>query len=250
MGSRSLGELLLHPASLSRISLAQNFRTAAPSWTTCRMISNSSASKAAQPQLRGEESSQAPAQPASNAPSQKQSPAGAAQTSQAIDSLLGDIPSYTPRGRSAYGSQSSGRSAASMGAKVFGERFAGTRQTFQFRRAGLDIDSMTGLSMPSQEKKAAAAIPPEEQVYPRLNPTYGRTVTLDEERGRDLVRGIGMLNTLMARNKVRADFNKQKFHERGGLRRKRLKSERWRARFKRGFKDVTSRVGELTRKGW
>lgn len=141
-------------------------------------------------------------------------------------------------------------SPASMGAKVFGEGWAGSGKSFQFKRA-LDIDSMAGLSLPpSGQRAAAAAIPPEEQVYPRLNPTYGRSIDLDVSRGRDLVRGIGMLTTLMARNKVRADFRKQQFHERGGLRRKRLKSERWRARFKKGFNEVTSRVSELTRKGW
>jgi hypothetical protein len=86
--------------------------------------------------------------------------------------------------------------------------------------------------------------------YPRLNPTYGRAVELDASRGRDLVRGIGMLGSLMARNRVRHDMMKQRFHERGGLKRKRLNSERWRARFKKGFTDVTARVSELTRKGW
>ena len=86
--------------------------------------------------------------------------------------------------------------------------------------------------------------------YPRLNPTYGRTVELDASRGRDIVRGIGMLGSLVARNKVKADFNRQRFHERGGLKRKRLASERWRARFKQGFRDITGRVTELTRKGW
>jgi hypothetical protein len=86
--------------------------------------------------------------------------------------------------------------------------------------------------------------------YPRLNPTYGRTVELDASRGRDIVRGIGMLGSLMARNKVKSDFNKQRFHERGGLKRKRLASERWRARFQKGFRDITYRVTELTRKGW
>jgi hypothetical protein len=54
----------------------------------------------------------------------------------------------------------------------------------------------------------------------------------------------------MARNSVRRDFNKQKFHERPGLKRKRLKSERWRARFKTEFAATCKRVTELTRKGW
>ena len=86
--------------------------------------------------------------------------------------------------------------------------------------------------------------------YPRLNPTYGRSVELDASRGRDIVRGIGMLGSLVARNKIKRDFQTQRYHERGGLKRKRLNSERWRRRFNLGFKHVTGRVIELTRKGW
>lgn len=58
------------------------------------------------------------------------------------------------------------------------------------------------------------------------------------------------MGSLMGRNRVKYDFNKQRFHERPGLKRKRLASERWRARFKKGFSHVTARVSELTRKGW
>jgi predicted transcriptional regulator len=54
----------------------------------------------------------------------------------------------------------------------------------------------------------------------------------------------------MARNRVKRDFQMQRFHERGGLKRKRLKSERWRARFKIGFDATCKRVTELTKKGW
>jgi hypothetical protein len=93
-------------------------------------------------------------------------------------------------------------------------------------------------------------IPDEEIKYPRLNPSTGRTVTLDSAKGRDIVRGIGMLGSMMSRNKVKSDFHKQKFHERPGLKRKRLKSERWRKKFKVEFESVCSRVQELTRKGW
>jgi hypothetical protein len=93
-------------------------------------------------------------------------------------------------------------------------------------------------------------MPEAEPVYPRLNPSYGRMVELAPEKGRDLVRGLGMLGGLMARNKVKNDFYKQRFHERPGLKRKRLKSERWRARFKKEFDATCKRVTELTRKGW
>jgi small subunit ribosomal protein MRP21 len=53
---------------------------------------------------------------------------------------------------------------------------------------------------------------------------------------------------LVSRNRIRADFNRQRFHERGGLKRKRLASERW--RFKEGFQRTVTRVQELRRKGW
>jgi len=114
-------------------------------------------------------------------------------------------------------------------------------------------DDMANPSFANKPSGAASLAVQQEETFsqfPRLNPTYGRTVDLDVSRGRDIVRGIGMLGSLMARNRVRSDFNKQRFHERGGLKRKRLASERWRARFKKGFREVTARVTELTRKGW
>ncbi|KAF1976378.1 hypothetical protein BU23DRAFT_551840 [Bimuria novae-zelandiae CBS 107.79] len=249
MGPRSLGEPLLRPSSLSRLFFAQNFPRTVPSWHTHRLISQSSTPPPAQPQPRERTTPKVHAQQPTNAPARKQTPTGADRTSEAIDSLFGGMPSY--RGRSAPGPASAQKSAQ-MAANLFGANFAqgGTRQNFI--RRGLDMDSMdmSGLPMPLQDLKPAAPAVPEEQHFPRLNPAYGRTINLQEERGRDIVRGINMLGSLMARNNVRADFMKQRFHERGGLRRKRLKSERWRARFKRGFQDVTARVSELTRKGW
>ena len=55
---------------------------------------------------------------------------------------------------------------------------------------------------------------------------------------------------LVSRNRIKADFNRQRFHERAGLKRKRLKSERWRRRFRIGFESVVKRVDALRRKGW
>lgn len=118
------------------------------------------------------------------------------------------------------------------------------------RRPGLSFEDMNvpnGMITPGP---TAPAIREQEPVYPRLNPAYGRTVTLAPKRGRDLVRGISMLGSLMSRNQVRKDHFKQRFHERPGLKRKRLNSERWRKRFKIGFNATCARVMELTRKGW
>lgn len=82
----------------------------------------------------------------------------------------------------------------------------------------------------------------------RLRPSVGRTVHLDSRV--DLARGLGLLNTRVRVNKIAQDVSKQRFHERPGLKRKRLRSERWRARFKDGFKATCSRVQDLARQGW
>ena len=82
----------------------------------------------------------------------------------------------------------------------------------------------------------------------RLRPSVGRTIHLD--RNVDLARGLGLLNARVRNNKINQDLAKQRFHERPGLKRKRLRSERWRARFKLGFKATCSRVEELARQGW
>lgn len=82
----------------------------------------------------------------------------------------------------------------------------------------------------------------------RLRPSIGRTVHLDGKI--DLARGLGLLNTKVRVNKIAQDVAKQRFHERPGMKRKRLRSERWRARFKDGFKATCSRVQELARQGW
>ncbi|KAF2002368.1 hypothetical protein P154DRAFT_521166 [Amniculicola lignicola CBS 123094] len=122
-----------------------------------------------------------------------------------------------------------------------------------FRRRnlrGLDTSFMDDSPSELLPTPPIPAIPEAEKKYERLGPSRGRTVELDPARGRDLVRGIGMLGSLLARNKVRADFMKQRYHERPGLKRKRLNSERWRARFKVGFNSVVMRVSELTKKGW
>jgi small subunit ribosomal protein MRP21 len=82
-----------------------------------------------------------------------------------------------------------------------------------------------------------------------LGPSTGRTVTIGTT-GIDVGRGFRMLEQACARNKVRADAMKQRFHERGGLKRKRLGRERWRRKFMAGFKATISRVKALKNQGW
>jgi small subunit ribosomal protein MRP21 len=167
---------------------------------------------------------------------------------------------YAPNGQST----SSEEVRAARNNHVFGADFSNPSSSFR-RPSGklgppkLNFDDMslpTDMLDPNLSNKPsdAANLATQQQEtfanYPRLNPTYGRTVELDASRGRDLVRGIGMLGSLVSRNKIKHNMMKQRFHERGGLKRKRLNSERWRARFKKGFVEVTRRVSELTGKGW
>ncbi|KAK3940275.1 hypothetical protein QBC46DRAFT_385739 [Diplogelasinospora grovesii] len=82
----------------------------------------------------------------------------------------------------------------------------------------------------------------------RLRPSTGRTVHVSGHV--DVARSFTLLERVVRQNKVRNDLFRQRFHERPGLKRKRLKSERWVRRFKDGFRATVSRVMELRKQGW
>lgn len=266
MGSRSLGELLLRPSSIARTPLCQIRQTPA-SWTS-RSISNTPNQSAAQPQRNDDDYESTPREQQPQHPPQglrlrRTAVGGQQDTSQRIDALFGDMPqrtrsaSYAPRTQST----SSEEARAARNNHVFGAGFSDPSSPNRRSRGPpkLNFDDMslpTDLLNPNLSNKPseAANLATQQQEtfanYPRLNPTYGRQVELDVSKGRDLVRGIGMLGSLMSRNRIKHEMNKQRFHERGGLKRKRLASERWRQRFKKGFTQLTRRVSELTGKGW
>lgn len=62
--------------------------------------------------------------------------------------------------------------------------------------------------------------------------------------------GLRKLNRLLLENNVKSDLRNQRFYERPGLRRKRLKSERWRRRFKDMFHNIVRRVDAMRKQGW
>ncbi|OAL47953.1 hypothetical protein IQ07DRAFT_589432 [Pyrenochaeta sp. DS3sAY3a] len=237
MASRSLGELLLRPSSITT-------RQIVPLWTTQRSMSHTPR-RAAQPSRAKEDS-------ASSKPTQ------AAQQEDA-SAMIKDLFSSPPQSNSRP-TTSADELRIARGSKIYGAEWGGAGRNRPIRRRpGLAFDSMAfpdSLLDPTLANKptevTSLSIQQEETFanYPRLSPAYGRTIDLDPSRGRDIVRGIGMLGSMVARNKVRRDFEKQRYHERPGLKRKRLVSERWRARFKVGFRQVTGRVTELTKKGW
>lgn len=84
----------------------------------------------------------------------------------------------------------------------------------------------------------------------RSRPAVGRTIEVVPERGVDFGRALRNLNIFCAVNRIRQDVARQRFHERPGMKRKRLKSERWRKMFKESFKATVMRVSEMRRKGW
>lgn len=90
----------------------------------------------------------------------------------------------------------------------------------------------------------------------RLRPVVGRTVELSagkddrSERHIDFAKALARLDMNVKINRVAMDARRQRFHERNGLKRKRLKSERWQRRFMDGFRATCKRVGELARQGW
>jgi small subunit ribosomal protein MRP21 len=82
----------------------------------------------------------------------------------------------------------------------------------------------------------------------RLRPSTGRTIHI--KGAVDVARGFSLLQRAVGHNRVRRDLNAQRFHERPALKRKRLLRERWRERFKTGFRAVVSRAMELKAQGW
>ncbi|KAH7031580.1 uncharacterized protein B0I36DRAFT_363252 [Microdochium trichocladiopsis] len=79
-------------------------------------------------------------------------------------------------------------------------------------------------------------------------PRLGRTVNLTKNV--DVGRAFKLLAQGVAANKLHKTVRLQKEYERPGLKRKRLKSERWQKRFKLGFKATVKRVRQLTAQGW
>ncbi|KAM0718724.1 hypothetical protein Q7P37_005795 [Cladosporium fusiforme] len=84
----------------------------------------------------------------------------------------------------------------------------------------------------------------------KLGPKLGRTVYVEPKRGIDVARAFRSMEIGVAKNQVKKDFNRQRFHERGGVKRKRLHSERWRKRFKAGFQATVKRVLKMKKQGW
>lgn len=118
--------------------------------------------------------------------------------------------------------------------------------------AGLDVaSSLDPNNRLGANSNVAAPPPAAPQTAPmKLNSTVGRTIVVDQQRGMDVGRAFRALEMQCARNSVKRDFMRQRYHERPGLKRKRLKSERWRKRFKSEFRGTLAMVQRLKNQGW
>lgn len=90
--------------------------------------------------------------------------------------------------------------------------------------------------------------PQPEDIKLRLRPVLGRGVGITDSM--DFARALEVLGQRCSANRVAVEARAQKFHERPGLKRKRLKSQRWRMRFRHGFRATADRVNELAKQGW
>lgn len=97
-------------------------------------------------------------------------------------------------------------------------------------------------------RKNISSAPPPARTPMRLTPSTGRTVYVTPQI--DVGRSFKLMEQLVGRNKIKSTFNYQRFHERPGLKRKRLKSSRWRKRFMVGFRAAVNRVKQLKKQGW
>lgn len=134
-------------------------------------------------------------------------------------------------------------------------RAAAGRHGYQDDRQGRILEGMNFSNRNSEIYRAPAAdiAPPTKPRAVRTihsRPSLGRTIEIDRERGVDLARGLSKLQYELTTNRVRRDQFRQRFHERPGLKRKRLKRERWRLRFKTSFIAIVDKVKEMRRQGW
>lgn len=158
-------------------------------------------------------------------------------------------PSVPPWSRDRIGTglaQSTGSSAMDVLSKMRGSRDRGRVEASKMIDPKPAIFDDARIS----ESVRAAVSTRVPQAQPRLGPSVGRSVLVEPERGIDLGRAFRNLDINCFRNTVKADFMRQRFHERPGLKRKRLRTVRWRKRFKEGFRAMVSKVEEMRRSGW
>jgi len=75
-------------------------------------------------------------------------------------------------------------------------------------------------------------------------------VRVNGQKEGEVQQKLKALSMIVLGNKIPQTVGRQRFHERPGLKRKRLRKERWRKRFKETFKGICERVKFLGKQGW
>lgn len=137
-------------------------------------------------------------------------------------------------------------------------RAADQQRRYDARSPILNLADLIGKSA---ERYVDAIEQPTSNLRVHTRPITGRTVFL-EHAGRgsaasksgvsatSVQHAFQVLNRTVKDQKIKTLWHRQRFHERKGMKRKRLRMERWRTRFRTGFKATTSRVLELKKQGW
>ncbi|KAK6341765.1 hypothetical protein TWF730_001261 [Orbilia blumenaviensis] len=101
---------------------------------------------------------------------------------------------------------------------------------------------------PIPADSAVPSIPPSHhsKLPPRLGSTAGRSISV---RGGDVAGAFLQLRRICGENSIARDASAQRFYERPGVKKKRLRRERFRRRFKESFKRMVSTVLEMKRQG-
>ncbi|EPS38790.1 hypothetical protein H072_7453 [Dactylellina haptotyla CBS 200.50] len=124
----------------------------------------------------------------------------------------------------------------------------------QANRSGESLEKQLFPSWPSNSaplsspEPSTSSLPPPSasKLPPRLGSTAGRSITV---RGGDVAGAFLQLKRICTENSIARDAAAQRFYERPGLKKKRLKRERFRRRFKDSFKRMVTTVLEMKRQG-
>lgn len=255
-------DLMKAPQTMLRFSQSGYARRVAFVSRQCRaQPMNASSSRSFATSMRRQQDDNNAASAVKNAPAHPDSPARRPSVSEDISSILDsalDMKKGTPTAPSARTSRFPSRNAQSTSTPARAELTADKQER------GSMHDLMEQFAAPQQRKVGGRDVagslnprgnrtgpPPVLQPAPmKLGPTLGKTVYVDNQRGFDVARAFKSMEIQVGRNAVRRDAARQRFHERPGKKRKRLHSERWRRRFKAGFKATVKRVLKMRKQGW
>lgn len=117
----------------------------------------------------------------------------------------------------------------------------------QRKRQNPDSSFTAGAALSGQILGTEPLAPPKRPFF-RRRPETGTIVSIQNKI--DLGQALAILGSKVSQNRVAYMLRSQREHERPGLRKKRLRSERWKKQFSLGFKAAVKRANELAKMGW